>query len=71
LAMAKAKGAPLLVQAKIADYYQGKQIPVGFTGLTISCVYRADNRTLTEEEITPLHNDICAQLQERFGIKLR
>jgi phenylalanyl-tRNA synthetase beta chain len=66
-----AKGAPLLDQAKIVDYYQGKQIPAGFRGLTISCVYRADIRTLTEEEITPLHNVICSLLEERFGIKLR
>ena len=67
----EAKGAPLLVQAKIVDYYQGKQIPAGFKGLTISCVYRMDSRTLTEEEITPAHNDICSLLKERFGIELR
>jgi len=67
----EAKGAPLLDQVKIVDYYQGKQIPVGFKGLTISCIYRLDSRTLTEEEIAPLHNDICSLLEERFGIKLR
>lgn len=67
----EAKGSPLLDQVKIVDYYQGKQIPVGFKGLTISCVYRVDSRTLTEEEITPVHNDICSLLEERFGIKLR
>lgn len=65
------KGAPLLRQAKVLDYYQGKQIPDGFKGLTISCIYRLDQRTLTEEEITPLHNEICALLKERFAIKLR
>ncbi len=65
------KGAPLLIQAKIVDYYQGKQIPTGSKGLTISCIYRADNRTLTEMEIAPLHNDICSLLEERFGIKIR
>ena len=65
------KGAPLLNQAKIVDYYQGKQIPVGFKGLTISCIYRLISRTLTEEEIAPVHNDICSLLKEQFGIKLR
>ncbi|MDP2927630.1 MAG: phenylalanine--tRNA ligase subunit beta [Candidatus Omnitrophota bacterium] len=67
----EAKGAPLLDQAKIVDYYQGKQIPDGFRGLTISCIYRVDSRTLTEEEIASVHNDICSLLEERFGIKLR
>ncbi|MDD5119770.1 MAG: phenylalanine--tRNA ligase subunit beta [Candidatus Omnitrophica bacterium] len=65
------KGAPLLRSAKIADYYQGKQIPAGFIGLTVSCVYRLDERTLTEEEVNPLHNTVCSLLEERFGIKLR
>jgi len=67
----KARGVLLLEQAKIVDYYQGKQIPAGFRGLTISCVYRAADRTLAEEELAPLHNSICVLLEERFGIKLR
>ncbi|MDD5108340.1 MAG: phenylalanine--tRNA ligase subunit beta [Candidatus Omnitrophica bacterium] len=67
----EAKGASLLRQARVVDYYRGKQIPEGFTGLTISCVYRLDERTLTEEEIYPLHNEICFLLKERFGIRLR
>ena len=65
------KGAPLLRSVKVVDYYQGKQIPVGFKGLTISCVYRLDERTLTEEEVLPVHNAVCSLLEERFGIKLR
>jgi len=71
LALITASGAPLLSLAKVVDYYQGKQIPPGFRGLTISCIYRASDRTLTEEEIAPLHNSICSLLEERFGIKLR
>ncbi|MBU4303040.1 MAG: phenylalanine--tRNA ligase subunit beta [Candidatus Omnitrophica bacterium] len=71
LTAVEAKGAPLLAQAKIVDYYQGKQIPVGFKGLTLSCIYRVDDRTLTEGEIAPLHQDICSLLEERFGVKLR
>jgi len=71
LAAIKVKGAPLLDQVKIVDYYQGKQIPAGFKGLTISCVYRLNNRTLTEEEVSPVHHDICSLLEERFGVKLR
>ena len=67
----EAKGAPLLNQVKIVDYYQGKQIPVGFKGLTVSCVYRLASRTLTEEEVAPVHKNICTLLEEQFGIKLR
>lgn len=71
LALIKEKGAPLLRESKVVDYYQGKQIPFGFKGITVSCIYRADDRTLTEEEVSPVHNAICSLLEERFGIKLR
>jgi phenylalanyl-tRNA synthetase beta chain len=71
LAAIAAKGLPLLRSTEVVDYYQGKQIPAGCKGLTVSCVYRADDRTLTEEELTPLHDAICSLLEERFSIKLR
>ena len=71
LAAVEAKGAALLSLTNIVDYYQGKQIPDGFRGLTISCIYRAADRTLTEEEVSPLHNSICVLLEEQFGIKIR
>lgn len=65
------KGGPLLSELKIVDYYRGKQIPLGYRGLTISCLYRSDERTLTEAEINPLHTLICGMLSERFGVKMR
>ncbi|MFA6130340.1 MAG: phenylalanine--tRNA ligase subunit beta [Candidatus Omnitrophota bacterium] len=71
LAAITAKGLPLLRLVEVVDYYQGKQIPEGCKGFTVSCVYRADDRTLTEEEISLLHNSICSLLEERFSIKLR
>jgi len=67
----EAKAKPLLRSARISDYYRGKQIPAGLRGLTISCLYRSDERTLTEEEINPLHASVCSVLTERFGAKLR
>jgi phenylalanyl-tRNA synthetase beta chain len=67
----KSQPYALLSSAKVVDYYRGKQIPAGFKGLTISCVYRSDDRTLTEEEVAPLHGSICSLLKERFGARLR
>lgn len=67
----KDKGAPLLKEAKIVDYYTGKQVPAGFRGLTVSCLYRSDERTLTEAEINPAHSSVVGLLAERFGAKTR
>jgi phenylalanyl-tRNA synthetase beta chain len=67
----KEEGQPLLKQAAVVDYYKGKQIPPGFKGLTLSCLYRSDGRTLTEAEINPVHSLICNLLAERFGAQNR
>nr|HPL83171.1 hypothetical protein [Candidatus Omnitrophota bacterium] len=41
-------GKPLLLRdLKITDYYKGKQIPSGYRGLTLSCNYGSNERTLT------------------------
>ncbi len=71
LAAIKENGGILLRQAKVVDYYQGKQVPLGHKALTISCVYRSGERTLTEDEINPAHNQICSLLSEKFGVKIR
>jgi phenylalanyl-tRNA synthetase beta chain len=65
------KGRPYLSQIRIIDYYKGKQIPAGYRGLTVSCLYLCKERTLTEAEINPLHNLICRLLTEQFGAKIR
>ena len=67
----KEEGKPLLKEAGVRDYYKGKQIPSGFRGLTISCLYRSDERTLTEAEINPVHSFICKLLTDRFGCQIR
>lgn len=71
LLVVKSKARDLLVEVKVIDYYRGKQIPEGFKGLTISCLYRSDERTLTEAEINPLHFSICNELTNKFGAKIR
>jgi len=67
----KRGGEPLLREVRVTDYYKGKQIPSGFKGLTLSCLYRSDERTLTEAEINPVHSLICKLLADRFGAQIR
>jgi phenylalanyl-tRNA synthetase beta chain len=65
------KGSPFLKEARIADYYKGKQIPEGFRSLTVSCFYRSDERTLTEAEVNPVHSEVIRALTDSFGAKIR
>jgi phenylalanyl-tRNA synthetase beta chain len=64
-------GRPFLREVRVVDFYKGKQIPAGHKGLTICCFYRSDERTLTEEEINPLHAAVLAGLQEKFNVQVR
>lgn len=65
------KGLELLKEIKVVDYYKGKQIPSGFRGLTVSCLYRSDERTLTEAEVNPVHALVCKVLVDRFRAQIR
>ena len=65
------KGRPLLSQVRVTDYYKGKQIPAGYRGLTLSCVYSSNERTLTEKEMQPVHDLLCETLTREFGVKMR
>lgn len=67
----KEKSTGLLRQARVVDVYKGKQIPPDSRSLTVSCLYRSDERTLTEEEVNPLHASVSLVLAERFGAKAR
>ncbi|MDP2905154.1 MAG: phenylalanine--tRNA ligase subunit beta [Candidatus Omnitrophota bacterium] len=71
LGAVRLKAGPLLEDVRIADYYTGKQVPVGQRSLTVSCFYRSPERTLTDNEVNPLQDAVCALLKERFGAKLR
>lgn len=71
LSTIKEKGTDLLREVKVVDYYRGKQIPVGFRGLTISCLYRSDERTLTDAEINPIHSLSWEALVSKFSAAIR
>ncbi|MFC1675111.1 phenylalanine--tRNA ligase subunit beta [Candidatus Omnitrophota bacterium] len=67
----KEEGVPLLRKAEVVDYYTGEQIPSDCKGLTVSCIYRSDERTLTEGEIQPVHVAITRVLADKFGARTR
>ena len=67
----KEKSGALLEEVKVTDFYQGKPIPPGAKGLTVSCFYRSNARTLTEAEVGPLHSLVTQYLAEKFGAQFR
>jgi phenylalanyl-tRNA synthetase beta chain len=64
-------GTPLLESVVLFDRYVGPQIAEGCIGLTYSLRYRSLEKTLTDKEVSEIHQRIIHQLQVRLGITLR
>jgi phenylalanyl-tRNA synthetase beta chain len=51
--------------------YEGEGVPEGRRSVTLRIEYRADDRTLRDEEVDELHGSIIATLEEKFGAQLK
>ena len=61
----------LLREVRLFDVYAGKPVPLGRKSLTFALTYRADDRTLTDEEVNSIQTRVVEQLRLRFGAQLR
>ncbi|MEA5570073.1 phenylalanine--tRNA ligase subunit beta [Calothrix sp. UHCC 0171] len=61
----------LLESVELFDEYQGEHVPQGQRSLAFRLVYRANDRTLTDGEIEPVHQKVREALVEKFGVSLR
>jgi phenylalanyl-tRNA synthetase beta chain len=64
-------GGELLNKIELFDEYRGENVPQGQRSLAFSLVYRASDRTLTDEEVEPVHNKIRETLVEKFNVTPR
>jgi phenylalanyl-tRNA synthetase beta chain len=61
----------LLESVQLFDEYQGENVPKGQRSLAFRLLYRASDRTLTDEEVEPVHQKVREALVEKFGVNLR
>lgn len=55
----------------LLDFYRGGQIPTGKKSLAFSIEYRADDKTLTAEEVNALHAKVVDSVCRHFSAQLR
>ena len=67
----KIKNIHYLVELNLKDHYLGKQISPGYRGLTLSCIYRASDHTLTAQEIESAHQKVLDILKTEFSAQQR
>jgi len=65
------KATTELVSFYMFDVYKGKQVPKGKKSLGIHFVYRAKDRTLSEEEVEAMHRPLQEAILKEFGGVLR
>ena len=64
-------GGKLLNSVTLFDEYQGESVPEGQRSLAFRLIYRALDRTLTDEDVDPVHQKVRAALEKQFQVTLR
>jgi len=64
--------APLLLESvRVFDVYEGESIPAGKKSVALACLYRAAERTLTDDEVNRAHAELVDKVRARLGVELR
>lgn len=61
----------LLSSVEIFDIYKGKGIAEGYKSVAISVIYRSNEKTLTDKDITPVHSKVLDNLSRNLDASLR
>lgn len=67
----KETASGLLESVKMFDIYKGKQIEAGYKSVAYELVFRADDRTLVDEEVNKIFNKVLKALETELGAQLR
>lgn len=65
------QGGNMVESIKLFDVYKGEQVPAGKKSIAYSMIYRLENKTLTDEEVSKVHDKIVRTLENRLGAQLR
>jgi len=62
---------PSLVSVREFDRYQGRGVPSGKVSVSLRLTFRADDRTLTDDEVSAAMQAIVAAVREALGAEQR
>lgn len=64
-------GGNLVETVKLFDIYKGAQIPEGKKSIAYAIAYRDPNKTLTDKDVSKVHDKILRTLEHKLGAQLR
>jgi phenylalanyl-tRNA synthetase beta chain len=70
-AIASRLGGRLLSSIRFNEEYVGEKIQPGYRGMIFSLVYQSSERTLREEEVQHVHNQICQAIVSELEATMR
>ena len=65
------KGKKLLESVKLFDIYRDEKIGKGKKSVAYSLIFRDKNKTLSDEEINTIMNNVISELEKNLGAELR
>jgi phenylalanyl-tRNA synthetase beta chain len=65
------QGEPLIEHVDVFDEYRGTPIPQDKKSLAYKISFRAEDRTLTDAEVSSLHQSLIEEITKVFGAELR
>ncbi len=66
-----AKSGKLLDSVELFDEYKGESVPEGQRSLAFRLIYRVGDRTLTEDDVSPIHEQVRKALVDQLNASLR
>ena len=70
-AVIREAGTEILREVRLFDIYRGKQVAEGKKSVAFSLTYRHRERTLTDEDVASVHQQVLAALKEKLDAVLR
>lgn len=64
-------GGNLVEKVQLFDIYKGSQIPEGKKSIAYAIAYRDEKKTLTDKDVTKVHDKILRTLEHKLGAVLR
>jgi len=64
-------GGAIVEKVKLFDVYKGEQIESGKKSMAYAIVYRDINKSLTDADVSKVHDKILKTLETKFGAQLR
>ena len=67
----KKSGSRLLTNIEVFDIYEGANIGINNKSIAYSLTFESDNKTLTDEEVMEVFNNIISNVESKLNVKLR